>query len=143
MPRPNPRAPRTDPARAKTMGQAEPKSRQQAKFAAERAQEIRDTLDEETWPMNDQGTPMMKVTMTAAELIPNGKFANVSVGPAQITTMIDPDKPDNFTDEQKENAAKALNELAEIVGLDVIGVQRVLVQESLAEQISENGSNDA
>ena len=83
---------------------------------------------------------MVKLTMTASELIPTGQYANVSVGPCQITAFVDPEAPSPFTDAQRENMAAALNQLAEIVEGDVVSVQRNLVLESIQEQLSSNGT---
>jgi len=89
---------------------------------------------------------MVKILMTASELIPTGQYANVSVGPAQITAFVDQDRVTldehgkeipYFTEEQRGTLAKALNELAEIVEADVVAVQRNLVLESLQEQIGD------
>lgn len=138
MPRPNPR---TNPQIAKTIGSQEQKSRAKAETAKDRTAEGVEALDSEDLPRNADGVHLVKVTMTAAELLPTGQFANVSVGPAQITAMIDPNQEENFTPEQKENIAKALNEMAEIVEVDVISVQRNLVLESIQDQVAENGSS--
>jgi hypothetical protein len=81
----------------------------------------------------------VQIKMTAAELIPTGQYANVSVGPCQITCFIDPDAPAPFTDAQRENMAAALNQLAEIVEGDVVSVQRNLVMESIQDQLASNG----
>lgn len=80
--------------------------------------------------------------MSCAELIPTGNYANVSIGPARIRFLIDPERDvdDNgsyFPPEQWANIARALNEAADIVGSDVIAVQRNLVLESMQEQIGQ------
>ena len=133
--------PRTRPGTTKTMGKAEPKSRSKAKAASERAdKDQQEQVDEGSWPRNADGSPMAKIEFSAAELIPNGQFANVSVGPAKATVFVDLDSDTPFSDAQKQNLAAALNELADVVGLDVIGVQRNLVHESLQEQIASDNN---
>ena len=128
--------PRTNPRLAKSMGTPSTKSRAKAESATDRTNQMLETVDSESWPRNAAGVPMVKVLMTASELIPTGQFANVSVGPAQITAFVDPDAEEIFNDQQRDNLAKALNELAEIVEADVVAVQRNLVLESLQEQVS-------
>jgi hypothetical protein len=100
---------------------------------------MENVTDAESWPRNANGRPMMKISMTASELIPHGQYANVSVGPAQITAFIDPEREIEidgmyFTEKERETVGQALNELAEVVEYDVISVQRNLVLESLQEQ---------
>ena len=131
--------PRTNPRLAKKLGTPDTKSRAKAESAAKRTNEQVETVDSEGWPRNPAGMPMVKVTMTASELIPTGQYANVSVGPAQITAYVDPDAEEIFDDQQRANLAKALNDLAEIVEADVVAVQRVLVLESLQQQVSSDG----
>jgi hypothetical protein len=82
-------------------------------------------------PRGPDGEPLVKVVMTASELIPTGQYANVSVGPAQIEAWINPNSDEPFSDTQKETIARALNELADVVERDVIAVQRGLVLEAL------------
>jgi hypothetical protein len=82
---------------------------------------------------------MMRAEMSAAELIPTGQYANVSVGPCRVSFLIDPDRElrddeDYFTPQQKATIAKALNEAAEMVEADVVAVQRNIVMESLQGQ---------
>jgi len=143
MPRPRPT--RTNPAQSETIGAAEPKSRQKAESARKRTDALT-PIAPDGWPVNENGRPLAKITLTAAELIPNGQFANVSVGPAQITTFIDPDRvlgddESYFSDDEMETYAAAMNQLAEVVEIDVVGVQRNLVMESIQEQIGNgNGS---
>lgn len=137
---------RSNPFLAKTVGKADTKSREKAQKAAERAdQEVKRALVEPSadghqngWPTGPSGTPMMHAEMAAAELIPTGQYANVSVGPARLHFLIDPDRElmegeDYFSPQQKATIAKALNEAAEIVEADVIAVQRNLVLESLQQ----------
>lgn len=132
--------PRTNPRLSKTIGKESEKSRSKADAAKDRANEQVAQADPDSWPRTPSGKPMAKILMTASELIPTGNFANVSIGPAQITMFIDPDDPEPLTAENKENLAKAVNELAEIVEGDVIAVQRNLVLENLQEQASSANS---
>jgi len=141
-------ATRAHPRQAKKMGESDQGSRKKAESANQRGNQQLETLDSLGWPRGVRGQPMARIVMTASELIPTGQYANVSVGPAQITAFIDPDrtlKTDDgetlpyFTDEQRETMAQALNELAEIVEADVVAVQRNLVLENLQEQIAQNG----
>ena len=138
-------AERTNPFLSKSIGNADQRSRAQADQAAERpSREIRrvktEVPQDSSWPLSPSGSPMVKAEMSAAELIPTGQYANVSVGPARIFFLIDPDRQlqegeTYFSDQQRANMARALNEAAEIVGLDVVGVQRNLVLESIQQQI--------
>jgi hypothetical protein len=141
-------ATRANPRQAKTIGKPDQQSRAKAKSSADRGNQQLESVDSEAWPRGVNGQPMMKILMTASELIPTGQYANVSVGPAQITAFVDPDrvlKSDDgetlpyFTEEQRATMAQALNELAEIVEADVVAVQRNLVLENLQEQVTQNG----
>lgn len=132
----------TNPFIAKTVGKPDQQSKQKAGAAMAQAEKVRSTADSDSWPRGVNGQPMMKITMTAAELIPTGQYANVSVGPAQITAFIDTERSAGetyFSQEERETMAKALNELAEIVEGDVVAVQRNLVMESMQEQVT-NGN---
>jgi hypothetical protein len=127
---------RPNPFTAKGAGTPDEKSRQKAEAAHKRANDQIELADTEAWPRGVNGQPMMKVTMTAAELIPTGQYANVSVGPAQITCFIDQDRqigPEEryFTEGEAATISQALNELAEIVESDVVAVQRNIVLEQL------------
>jgi hypothetical protein len=134
---------RTNPFLSKTIGKPARKSRQKAESTSEKAnKEIKrvkeEPLDSEV-PVNTNGVPMIRAEMSAAELIPTGDFANVSVGPARIHFFIDPDRElrddeDYFTPAQRATITKALNEAAEIVEADVVAVQRNIVLESLQQQ---------
>lgn len=122
-------------------GKADTQSRQKAESAHRRTESQVQTVDSEAWPRNPNGRPMAKITMTASELVPTGQYANVSVGPAQVTAFVDLDRVVNgdggyFTDEEHQALAQALNELAEVVERDVIAVQRGIVLESMNEQLS-------
>jgi hypothetical protein len=116
-------------------------SRAKAESAAKRARDNTDAA-ELSWPTNASGKPLAKITMTASELIPTGQYANVSVGPAQITAFVDLDRTSEkyFSDQENETLTKAMNELAEIVERDVIAVQRNIVLESIQEQLTQNGN---
>ena len=131
-----------------TVGREAPKSRQKAEHARTRAEEMSTTVDSESWPRGVNGQPMMKITMTAAELLPTGQFAYISIGPAQITAFVDPnrvlsDDEGYFSQEQRDILARAINELAEIVGADVIAVQRNLVQEYSQKQVEAMGAGNS
>ena len=135
---------KTNPFIAKSIGKSDKQSNQKASAAMAQAEKARASADSESWPLGTDGQPMMKITMTAAELIPTGQYANVSVGPAQITAFVDQnrvikDGDAYFSDDQRTTMAKALNELAEIVEADVVAVQRNLVMESMQETVS-NGN---
>lgn len=127
----------------KTIAKAGEKSRAKAETANRRANEQVATADSDSWPRGTNGQPMMKVLMTASELIPTGQFANVSVGPAQITAFVDTQRlleaeEPYFSAEERATLAQALNELAEIVEGDVVAVQRNIVLENLQETASAN-----
>ena len=135
---------KTNPFIAKSIGKSDKQSKQKASSAMAQAEKARASADSESWPVGVDGQPMMKITMTAAELIPTGQYANVSVGPAQITAFVDQnrvikDGDAYFSDDQRTTMAKALNELAEIVEGDVVAVQRNLVMEAMQDQVS-NGN---
>lgn len=135
---------RTNPFTAKSVGKPDTGSRAKAKAAADRSEQQVDLAAlPDGWPRGINGQPMMRILMTAAELIPTGQYANVSVGPAQITAFVDQDRQlaegeSYFDDQQKSTIAQALNELAEIVEGDVIAVQRNLVMESMQDQVSKS-----
>ena len=137
--RPNPR---TNPRQAKKLGNPDTKSRAKAESAQKRANEQTETVDSDGWPRNAAGKPMVRITMTASELVPTGQYANVAVGPAQITMFVDPDDAEILTEHQRTNLAKALLDTAEIVEADVIAVLRNLVLESLQEQVASGNSGE-
>jgi len=115
----------------KTIGNGDKKSRSKAEAAKERNQHEADG-----WP-TVEGRPLVKIQMQASEIIPTGQYANVAVGPAVITAFIDPHNEDGFSEDWKENVTKAVNQLAELVERDVIGVQRNLVLMSLQDQVND------
>lgn len=139
-------AERSNPFLTKKQGEGDKGSRKKAEAASERAnEETKRIIDDSqppdagSWPVNANGTPMMKAEMSASELIPTGQYANVSVGPARVHFLIDPDRTlrddeDYFTPAQRATIAKALNEAAELVESDVVAVQRNLVLESMQQQ---------
>lgn len=145
-PRPGQKPPSEEPAEAKRADQLPPagksdvQSRQKAESATKRADSQTQTVDSEAWPRSASGRPMAKITMTASELVPTGQYANVSIGPAQITAFIDLDRASEsdgyFTDSERQTITKSLNELAEVVERDVISIQRSIVLESMQEQLS-------
>lgn len=139
---------RTNPFLSKAIGKPDTGSRPKAEAAADRAQDQNHDADErqqEGWPVNANGKPMIKAEMSAAELIPTGPYANVSIGPVRMWFLIDPDRkvgPQEpyWTPQERDVIAKAFNEAAEIVEGDVVAVQRNLVVENLQEQVAaENG----
>lgn len=133
-------ADRTNPFISKTVGKPGRQSRQKAEKAADRAdEEIRSNDEMGRWPQGAKGTPMMRAEMSAAELVPTGDYANVSVGPARLHFLIDPDRElrddeDYFSPAQRATITKALNEAAEMVEADVVAVQRNIVLESMQNQ---------
>ena len=138
---------RTNPFLSKSIGQSDAGSRKKADVAAGKAdQEIKRVQEEPLnvsngVPVNANGTPLIGAEMSAAELVPTGQYANVSVGPARIHFWIDPDREladdeSYFSEAQRATIAKALNEAADLVEADVIAVQRSLVLESIQQQIS-------
>lgn len=127
---------RANPLQSKTMGEPDTKSREKAERAAKQSVKQQEVVEGDGWPRTADGRPMIKITMTASELIPTGQYANVSVGPCQITAFIDPEQTPSFSDEQRENMAAALNQLADVVEGDVVAVQRNLIMESIQEQLT-------
>lgn len=137
---------RSNPFLTKTQGKGDKGSRKKAENASEQANdEAKRILDDsqapqpESWPVNANGTPMLKAEMAASELIPTGQYANVTVGPARIHFLIDPDRTlredeGYFSAAQRATIAAALNEAAELVESDVVAVQRNLVLESMQQQ---------
>jgi hypothetical protein len=131
--------PRSNPKLSRTIAQEEPKSRQKAAGAQKRANEVMDTTDSDV-PRSPSGRPMARALMSAAELIPHGQYANVSIGPAQITDWVDLDRESweddkgnkhYYTPDEIETMSMALNELAEVVAANVVGVQRDIVLTNL------------
>ena len=130
-------AQRSSPFVTKTIAKDEPKSRQKAEESHKRTAKASDEAQED-WPVSDDGRPLVKISVCAAELLPTGQFANISVGPAQITAFIDPADEEPFSKSDKDNIASALNQLSDIVQVDVIGVQRTMILTSMAEQLAED-----
>lgn len=131
----------TNPFIAKTAGKADTGSKAKAKAAHERTEQAVNNYVNAEWPRNEFGKPLIRISMAASELIPTGQYANVSVGPCQITAFIDPDREIGdeqdatyFTLEERATIAQASNELAEIVEGDVVAVQRNIVLESMQQQ---------
>lgn len=116
----------------------------QSRVKAENAVKRADAQQPDTsWPVGANGRPMARIEFSASELIPTGQYANVSVGPARITAFVDLGRSDNgdayFSEEERDNLVKAVNELAEMVERDVVAVQRNLVLESIQEQKASDG----
>lgn len=127
---------RTSPGVTKSVGRPDTKSRSKADTSTARAKATT-TAEPGAIPTAADGYPLVKVSIAAAELIPTGQYANISVGPATIEWYIDPRETDPIPEEEIANAAKALNQLAELVEIDVIAVQRNLVLESMQSQVAE------
>lgn len=131
------------PGRPSDIGKADQGSRGKAEKAAQRTNQQNPVS---SIPFNANGKPMIEATMTASELLPTGQYANVSVGPCQLRTLIDPDRTIEydeegeplpyFAKEERDVMIKALHEMAEIIEADVIAVQRNLVLENLQEESS-------
>lgn len=125
-------------------GTPDVQSRAKAETAANRNTAQQPDSDQ-SWPRGISGRPMAKIEYSASELVPTGQYANVSVGPARITTFVDLDiktDPEDgiFSKRELQILTQAANELAEIVEANVVAVQRSLVLESLQEQLS-NGKS--
>jgi hypothetical protein len=130
---------RTAPSVSKSVGTPEQKSRAKADASTKRAQATT-VAEPASIPTAPDGYPLVKIAIAAAELIPTGQFANISVGPATIEWYVDPREEDPISSAELENAAKALNQLAELVEIDVIAVQRNLVLESMQSQVAETAA---
>jgi len=128
---------RTSKPVSKTIGREQPKSRAQADAAVARSDDMRPASD--GWPLTPDGRPMAKLEMSASELLPTGQFANVSVGPGRLTLFIDPQDDGGIPQEEQDAIAKAMNQMSDLVQIDVIGVQRNLVLESIQ---SDNSNDD-
>lgn len=137
MPAPSPRRPRVTKETAESIGNADEKSRQKAKAAAERSQAVMDQAvasGEGKIPLTGDGRPMARILVGGAELIPHGQYANISCGPAVFELWVDPlaDKP--VSEEVKAGLAQAANEMFDALYADVLSVQRALIQTSIEEQ---------
>lgn len=131
--------PKQNPFMTKSLGAGDEKSSAKSKLNYERANQAMESVDSDAWPRGENNKPMMRISMTASELIPTGQYANCVIGPAQITAFIDADRESGdsfFSDKEKENLAKAINELAEVVESDVVATQRNLVLEAMQTQLS-------
>lgn len=134
-----------NPFLSRTIGLEDKGSRSKADSASNKAnKEAVETENshDNSWPIGSKGTPMMKAEMSVAELIPTGQYANVSIGPARLHFLVDPDREladgeSYFSEEQRAIIAKALNEVCDVIAEDVIAVQRNLVMESIQEQLSQ------
>jgi hypothetical protein len=144
--RPRPGAPRSEEndgatdepqalRRPPTLGKSDSGSRAKAETAEKRAVSVQ---ADEVIPRGIDGKPMAKIEFSASELIPTGQYANVTVGPVRITAYIDLARNDDeglpyFTEQEKDTLIKAANELAEMTEVNIIGIQRGLVLESLQQ----------
>lgn len=138
--RPRPKPARTDEDQAKSIGNEDTGSRAKAKAAHDRT-EGQQPSPQEIVPLNVNGRPMHKISMCASELIPTGQYANVSIGPATVTAYVDPDRvvgegESYFSDDEASTIVAAMNQLAEIVEVEVLAVQRNLVLESLQNNVT-------
>lgn len=88
-------------------------------------------VDEEQFPLDGEGKPMVKIAFAAHELIGLPNFSNVTIGPVRVEAFIPTDKPNPFTEQQLRNIASGIQQLAETVEFDVIAPQRKLVLDSL------------
>jgi len=127
---------RTSKPVSSTIGRAQKGSRAQADAAVARSDANATGGD---WAFTPDGRPMVKLEMSASELLPTGQFANVSVGPGRLTLFIDPQQDGGIPQEEQDNIAKAMNQMSDLVQIDVIGVQRNLVLESIQ---SDNSNED-
>lgn len=134
-PRPT-RPARTNETVSKTVGTPATKSRAKAEAAHKRGASV--AADPASVPVAADGYPLVKIAIAASELIPTGSFANICVGPATIEWYIDPREDEPISSAELENTAKALNQLAEVVEIDVIAVQRNLTLESMQSQAAES-----
>lgn len=75
------------------------------------------------WPVDEDGTPMAMISMAASELVPTGKFANVTIGPATITKFV--------RDGDGDHLAAEVNVLAETIEQKVIAEQREILNDGL------------
>lgn len=91
------------------------RSRAKAPNKTERRGE-RQQIESIHWPVDEDGQPMAQISFCASELIPTGDYANVVVGPVQVTKFV-----------KDENLAEQMNALAEMVESDCISEQRELV----------------
>ena len=81
-------------------------------------------------PVDGKGVPLVKISFAAQELLPTGKFANITVGPASDEKYV----PDG----SQEDLAKAIHELAKPVEW-ALGHRR---DEILKELSGESGDED-
>lgn len=121
---------------AGSIGKPDQGSGPKAKKASEIANNEVVINNGESWPMNENGTPLFKAEMSAAELVPTGQYANVTIGPVRLHFLIDPDRKleegEHYFDRQaRETITAALNEAADIIEGDVVAVQRNLVMENI------------
>jgi hypothetical protein len=81
--------------------------RQQAQVAANTAE--RDSLNIDNHiPVNSNGYPLIRISVSAAELIPTRQYANIVVGPITVVRYIDPQI--GITDEEKSFITKEIHE---------------------------------
>ncbi len=59
---------------------------QQMRTAREQAEKT--GVQDHEWPRDAFGSPMVKISCAAAELIPTAQFANITVGPIVVTRFV-------------------------------------------------------
>jgi hypothetical protein len=69
-------------------------------------------ITNEGWPHYD-GVPMVKISCAASELIPTRQYANVTVGPVQVTAFATPDGQLLFDPDGLGRAIKRMQEVCE------------------------------
>lgn len=121
-----------------SLGRDTKQSRQQAEASKDRAASQRPQVGP---PVAADGYPLVKVALAAAELIPTGQFANISVGPVLVEWWIDPREDEPIPKAEMENVTKVMNMLSDLVQIDVIAVQRNLVLESMQNQVAADGNS--
>lgn len=125
---------RARPGTKKGVAKSDKQSGAKAKAAAKRTDDANEQAQGDVRiPLTPDGRPMTKIKVSAAELVPTGQYANVSIGPVQVEMFVDLEDPDPITDEQKENLANVLNQICEVVEGDVVAVQRDIVINNLED----------
>lgn len=82
----------------------------QLKLAREEGEK---NLVEKDIPLDPNGTPLVRVTCSAAELIPTVQYGNVTVGPASVVVWV-PINFKGFNDEEKNSIKLAMRETQSI-----------------------------
>jgi hypothetical protein len=142
MSAPTPRVPR--PA-ARHLATAEERSRQKANVAADTGkQQIalaeRSSQQSGGVPLTPDGRPMVKITVSGAELIPHGQFANISCGPCMFEVWVDPLDEEPVHPTVAQGIAKAANTLFDALYGDVLSVQRGHIDEAIKQEHAQNAA---